>query len=94
MKLREFNKLSVPEMISVSENKGVLISHRRNDKYIYFLYHLFSFYTELQYNTETKVYTKTRGFSKVKLLEPYLKNITLFGIEHFKKDNPNWNILP
>jgi hypothetical protein len=94
MKLREFNKLTIPEMIDVSESKGVLISHRKNDKYIYFLYHLFSFYTELQYNSETKIYTKARGFSKLKLLEPYIKHITLQGIEHFKKENPNWNILP
>jgi hypothetical protein len=75
MKLYEFQSLTRENQVEALWHLGVSVSEREDEKYLYVLYSLDSFYVELKYCGDMLIHIG--GFKNTEALDPYISTIAI-----------------
>lgn len=76
MKLNDFFKLNITEQVETA-SKGNFLGEREARPYVIFLFNIGNFYAEVFYDEVNHKITRVKPFKAVRILEPYLEQVTI-----------------
>jgi hypothetical protein len=78
--IKEFNSLDEAEQFEALWEYGQIVGHVFQNGFKFMLYQISNFYVEIKYDDETNAIKGLRAFEDTESLDPYLKRISLKGI--------------
>lgn len=81
MTIQEFDCLDETGQLEVIWDKGVHLGTRRTGLYTYHLYQVETFYVEEKLHGAWQIRKRLRSFVNTSLLDPYLEQIDISGLQ-------------